>query len=333
MEKYKITHVEPYAREPVIRRMKDGSLICLVLTGGPKEPANDNVVKIMRSEDDGKSWSEPEILFAHDERACWATEVFTECEKPFAIVQTYYAPSVYREIQTYISYCSDDGKSWSEPVSLPSNVQSCSVRQGITMSNGEILFPVYWQECRSGFDWTQPDNGNREWMFTSGVIISSDNGKSFYGFGRIALPHAHMWEPNVIEVEDGHLIMYIRYSGHDDGYLYISESYDWGRVWSEPVKTDIENAETKVSVVKINGTIVMINNFTSKTGWMNRTHLAIATSKDGKSFTKITYVEKPEEQWLYPHAYVDYAQKIMYLAYENGKTHYLKKYTFEELGV
>ena len=64
MEKYKITHQEPYAREPVIRRMKDGTLICLVLTGGPKEPANDNVVKIMRSSDDGKTWSEPEILFA-----------------------------------------------------------------------------------------------------------------------------------------------------------------------------------------------------------------------------------------------------------------------------
>jgi hypothetical protein len=54
---------------------------------------------------------------------------------------------------------------------------------------------------------------------------------------------------------------------------------------------------------------------------------------NGKNFTKIIDVEKPEEQWLYPHAYVDYTQKIMYLAYENGKTHYLKKYAFEELGV
>ena len=332
MEKYKITHQEPYAREPVIRRMKDGSLVCLILTGGPKEPANDNVVKIMRSEDDGKTWSEPEILFQHGERACWATEIFTECETPFAFVQTYYAPSTYREIQSHISYCSNDGKTWSEPVSLPCNVQSCSVRQGITMSNGEILFPVYWQESRKGFDWTESKNGN-EWMFTTGVIITSDNGKTFYGYGRIALPDAHMWEPNAVEIENGHIIMYIRYSGANAGYLYISESFDYGRTWSDPKKTDIPNADTKVRLVKINGTIVMINNFTSKTGWENRTHLAIATSKDGKNFTKIIDVEKPEEQWLYPHAYVDYTQKIMYLAYENGKTHYLKKYAFEELGV
>ena len=54
MERYKIAEFSPYAREPVLRRMKDGSLVCLFLTGGPKEPDNDNVVKITRSEDEGK---------------------------------------------------------------------------------------------------------------------------------------------------------------------------------------------------------------------------------------------------------------------------------------
>ena len=151
MEKYKICQFTPYGREPVLRRMKDGSLICLFLTGGPKEPDNDNVVKCVRSEDDGKTWSTPEIVFAHNDRACWATEIFAECEKPFAIVQTYYAPSVYGEIQSYRSYISDDGKTFSAPVSLPCPAKSVSVRQGIVLSNGDILFPVYWQEDRVGY--------------------------------------------------------------------------------------------------------------------------------------------------------------------------------------
>lgn len=46
-----------YAREPIIQRMPDGSIVCLTLTGGPTEPHKTNVVGVVRSEDDGKSWS------------------------------------------------------------------------------------------------------------------------------------------------------------------------------------------------------------------------------------------------------------------------------------
>ena len=332
MDRYKIAEFSPYAREPVLRRMKDGSLVCLFLTGGPKEPDNDNVVKIVRSEDDGKTWSQPEVLFSHHNRACWATEIFTDCDKPFAIVQTYYAPSAYGEIQTYLSYPSIDGKTWSQPVSLPSAIKSCSVRQGIKLSNGDILFPVYWQEERVGFDWAKDKNLENEGkaLFTSGVIISSDGGENYYGYGRIAVENAHLWEPNVVELENGHLIMYMRHSGDNSGYLYRSESFDFGKTWSKPLQTNIENADTKVTVIKIRNKIFMINNFTTS---KVRTNLAIAVSDDGVNFKQIINVEPVDEKWFYPHAYVDYASETLYLAYEDSKQHYLKKYPFSSLGL
>ena len=83
MKKYAIASFETYAREPILRRMKDGSLVCTFLTGGPYEPHNDNVIAISRSEDDGVTWSKPETLFSHDNRGCWCTEIFTDCETPF----------------------------------------------------------------------------------------------------------------------------------------------------------------------------------------------------------------------------------------------------------
>lgn len=43
-----------YAREPVLRRMPDGSLISFALSGGLREPANDNIVLVTRSTDNGK---------------------------------------------------------------------------------------------------------------------------------------------------------------------------------------------------------------------------------------------------------------------------------------
>ena len=87
------------AREPVLRRMKDGSLICAVLTGGDMEPQNENVVQIVRSLDDGETWSAPETVFKHKKRGCWCSEIFTGCERVFAFVHTYYAQSHYRVLQ------------------------------------------------------------------------------------------------------------------------------------------------------------------------------------------------------------------------------------------
>ena len=77
-----------YAREPVLRRMPNGSLIVTALSGGPKEPHEDNFVLITRSDDDGATWSEPEILFQHGERAVWVTEIFTKAPFPLMFVNT-----------------------------------------------------------------------------------------------------------------------------------------------------------------------------------------------------------------------------------------------------
>lgn len=52
-----------YAREPLLRRMPNGDLVCVCLSGGKTEPANQNLVIISRSKDDGCTWSAPEIIF------------------------------------------------------------------------------------------------------------------------------------------------------------------------------------------------------------------------------------------------------------------------------
>ena len=55
MEKYLIHDFkESYGREPIIRKTKNGTLLCMCLSGGNWEPENANVVKIQKSYDDGK---------------------------------------------------------------------------------------------------------------------------------------------------------------------------------------------------------------------------------------------------------------------------------------
>ena len=59
MKRTLIHEFKSYAREPVIRRMPDGSLLCLFLTGGPTEPHNENKTVACRSFDGGDTWTEP----------------------------------------------------------------------------------------------------------------------------------------------------------------------------------------------------------------------------------------------------------------------------------
>lgn len=49
MERSLIARFSVFGREPVLSKMPDGSLICTALTGGPREPDNDNAVTVVRA--------------------------------------------------------------------------------------------------------------------------------------------------------------------------------------------------------------------------------------------------------------------------------------------
>ncbi|MAE64611.1 MAG: hypothetical protein CMJ18_10125 [Phycisphaeraceae bacterium] len=63
-----------WSREPVLRSMPDGRLICWVASGGPREGDKNNVVLITRSWDRGETWTTPEVFCSHEGRAVFGTE-------------------------------------------------------------------------------------------------------------------------------------------------------------------------------------------------------------------------------------------------------------------
>lgn len=335
MEKHRIyTFGRPdtqgqFAREPVLRRMADGSLVCLFLTGGPTEPHNDNHVVISLSLDDGCTWSVPEPLFSHRGRAVWATELFVPPEgDPFAVVHTYQSECFYRELQTFRSFTRDCGRSWSEPASFPNGLNGVSLRQGIVLSNGEWLFPMYWQETLSGFDWTE---GAYSAPFCTGAAISPDRGASFFRTSCYQRAELGVWEPNCVELEPGHLVLLMR-CNHQ--YLRRADSFDYGRSWTENSLTGIPNPSTKFSLVKVRDAVLLLNNFVAAPGWESRTHLEIRVSRDGlHSFDCCLPLEPSSESWFYPHACADDSRRILYVAYENAREHRLAKIPYEELGL
>lgn len=324
-----------YAREPILRRMGDGSLACLFLTGGPSEPDNRNVVMISRSGDDGATWRQPQVLFSHSRRGVWATEMFTEGETPFIFVHTYDAQSHYRELQTFWSHSLDGGVTWGEPVSLPSGVNGVSVRQGIVLQSGAWVFPVYWQETTFDFDWTRDTSaahpGVDRFPFRCGVMISWDAGKTFSRHGCIGANHG-LWEPNCIEVAPDRLLMLMRDKA--SGYLVASESMDGGLVWTPPARTNIPNPNTKLTLLKVQKALLLINNFTTERGMRHRTHLQIRRSLDGgRTWTRPYLLADEGENLFYPHAFADDAARCLYVAYENGHAHWMQRIPYTQLGL
>lgn len=359
MEKYliadfsKMENIEKkYGREPVIAIMPNGTLVCVMITGGPTEPHNDNVVVISRSYDKGENWTKPEILFSHEDRGVWATEIYMGFENPMMVVHTYNATCPYKELQTFVSYTYDNGENWSTPEMIAPYANGLCLRKGIKMSNGDTLFPVYHTLCNNGFK-KFPKMGDSDfWQGTQhicGVIITSDNGKSYTPYGNFRVDadflnnkavdvgknignSVDLWEPNCVEAEDGHIIMYMRDSSF--AYINCAESFDYGRTWEHQGSLDIPNGNTKITLEKVNGKLLLISNVSNTFGFDARKNLQIQVSEDGgKTWEFLCYVDDCDKALFYPHTAVDEKNKILYVAYEDAVKHYINKYTFEELGL
>jgi hypothetical protein len=360
MEKYLITDFAKYrndesldmkyGREPVIALMPNGNLICVITTGGPYEPHWDNFVVILRSYDGGKTWSDPQKLFSHKKRGVWATEIYTGFEYPMMVLYTYTGDNPYKELQTFVSYTYDNGETWTEPRTISAYANCLSLRRGFKMSNGETVFPIYHTNMHKDFGDFLPRDDAHFWDLSdhaSGVIVTADGGKSYTPYGDFGLhtetPEdgmfyefdkenpSELWEPNCVELEDGHLVMYMRASKRP--YINSAESFDYGRTWSFRGSIDVFSSNTKLTMFKLKDTAFLVTNVNKSIDSRDRTKLQILKSKDCKTWEFVSFVGE-ENQWIfYPHVAIDEENGKVYLSYEDVRRHYLNVYSFEELGV
>lgn len=333
MERSLIARFSVFGREPVLAKMPDGSLICTALTGGPREPDNDNVVTVVRSTDGGRTWSAPQVLFDRPGRGTWCTEIFSVGGVPTAVVSTYLADTMYHELETGFSTTPDSGRTWTVPKSPAGPLRDCSLRRCIELQNGDLLLPLYWME-RPGKKAALPppvvfgeDNAFR---FCCGAGLSTDGGRTWQRFGYIEMGDVSLWEPNAIERAPGEVLMFCRC---DRDFLALSRSTDGGRTWDAPRLTEIPNVDTKITVVRAGGEILLIGNFARQHGWENRTHLGIWRLIDDCHAEPLLALEPEEERFFYPHALVDEDERVLLVAYENAAEHRLARVSFDELGL
>ena len=111
-EFYKNEDNKEWGREPVIAKMANGTLICVLIAGGPIEPHNQNVVLYKKSYDDGATWTPAKVLFSHSHRGLWGTEIFMELDRPMMVISMYDGSCPFKLLQTFISWSDDNGETW-----------------------------------------------------------------------------------------------------------------------------------------------------------------------------------------------------------------------------
>ncbi len=115
----------------------------------------------------------------------------------------------------------DDGKSWSEPINITSQVKDPSwyfllqgPGRGITMHDGTLVFPIQF------IDSTRVPN--------AGIMYSQDHGETWHLHN---LARTNTTEAQVVEVEPGVLMLNMR--DNRGGSRAVATTTDLGKTWTE----------------------------------------------------------------------------------------------------
>ena len=169
-------------------------------------------VHVMQSDDQGKTWSQPQTLVdtENDDRHATILEL-----DDGTLLCTFFDYRIPPEVKKRYMRSTDGGKTWSDPLELlPRKREGFGSGSAIQLSDGSIL-----------------------WL-ADGVSVyrSTDQGRTFsLASSREYSPKGS--EPTIAELPDGRLIVITRSAGE------ISWSSDKGSTWTKPVSANLSNKD------------------------------------------------------------------------------------------
>lgn len=305
----------------------DGTILLAAwYTGGYKEPHPENRVVLSRSFDRGGTWSPPTIvsdpegdLRAGDPMAWQDGENTTHFT--WGHHDHYKATGDWTYFHMRCDDLSAEQLEWTEAKPItPESIDFMLNNKTIPLRNGGYLSPI---AIRTGNRKLSPYH---EGFTRAGALLTLDRGQTWRLIGQTPdMPRSGygpsditLWEPGVIETEDGTLRFYVRNSW---GLIHTSYSSDGGKTWSDWEPTNMPNPSSRFHIRKIpEGPVICLNNPNSLMGSMpdrkQRSPLAIHISYDeGVSFARIVILDP--RVGMYPDAALDPDGHTLHIFYEN----------------
>lgn len=271
----------------------------LVLFNAHAADLNGKQVLGTYSDNEGRTWSQPEVFFNNQIRSPHAPLN----EKHFAdgvivvvnekrVLLFAVSPRVQKGkngSSGTVSWrrVSDDGGQTFGPMEEVRRHRRYfvgTVHPGLRLQNGSLILGYSWDIASE--DGLVPE-GEGEMEPCSGVIISKDEGQSWSAGGDIRVrapkgtPHlpraiTGIAEPAVVELSDGRLFLLGRTGTN---YLWQTFSYDGGRSWEPPVPSPLESHNCPAALLRLSedGAILAVFNY----DLLLRRHLSVCLSTDG----------------------------------------------------
>ena len=250
---------------PSVEVTKNGRIFVTFYAGGVKEEIG-NYAMVVKSDDGGKTYTEPIVTAYLDEHRCYDPCLWID-----PLGRLWFTWSICPNDGLYGAICDDpdaDELVWSEPFFIGYDIM---MNKPIVLTSGEWLFPLaVWnvgiRSLPPQFDSKTPEKG-------SFVYKSSDNGKTFHKLGGADIKNRHFDEHMVLELRDGRLMMLVRtFYG-----IGVSYSYDRGKTWSAGKDSGLGGPSSRFHITRLkSGRLLLVNHV----DFTKRNNLMVLLSED-----------------------------------------------------
>ena len=286
----------PRYSEGSILPLIDGSILYAV-TEFDKSTSDFAAARIVasRSSDGGNTWSQPDVLQDNVGRMNVMSATLRRfCSQGGSAVGLFYlVKNDPTDLKIYLRTSTDEGRTFGQP-RLVTDAPGYHVMNNDRVTelyDGRLLCPIAWTS-----------DVDRENHFVSFCYWSDDGGQVWTtGTSRVNLPRRGAMEPEVVELNDGRLLMIVR---TQLGEIYASFSNDRGESWSPAVAWGVKSPESPATLRRIpsTGDLLLIWNpgyDSAADHGGRRTPLLAAVSKDeGRSWNPPRILEDRMDQQI-----------------------------------
>jgi predicted neuraminidase len=291
-------------------KLASGELLAAFFAG-LREGEGDVAIWLARTQDG--VWQAPQRLIAEAGLAHWNPVLHHENGATWLFYKV--GPTVHDWITRWV-VSHDQGLSWSTPQEL---VAGDALPRGpvknklIVMSNGEWLAPssIENEATWDAFADISGDHG-KSWTKCDVPIdhrppAAAKAGEVWSGLAANALwetdvDRVFKWDgviqPTLWESAPGKVHMLMRSTR---GYVYRSDSADFGRHWGAAYATTLPNNNSGIDVVRLDGGALILAYNPIAGNWGRRYPISLACSTDnGQSWSNIFDMESEEGEFSYP---------------------------------
>ncbi|MFO0905591.1 MAG: exo-alpha-sialidase [Pirellulales bacterium] len=238
----------PRISEGAVAVLDDGRLL-YATTEFQKSSSDFAAARIIGSEssDGGRTWSSPRVLQENDGRmnvmsASLVRPVVAQRDA-HPLLMFYLQKNGVRDLHVFCRRSRDEGRTFEKPVRVTSE-QGYHVMNNdrvVRLTTGRLLCPVA----------ATPDVEKVN-HFRSYCYWSDDHGQTWHkGHGQVDQPRRGAMEPEVMEREDGTVLMIVR---TQLGHIAAASSSDGGDTWSAPQPWGVRSPEAPASLRRIPAT-------------------------------------------------------------------------------